>query len=93
MMEPQFYTPKKRRKCPKCRCVEIIWHEVWGGHTIQFQQDKDGVINRVGMMDNESDPFKVVGECNKCGHLWAVPKAKQITDITEETALGLEVTP
>jgi hypothetical protein len=69
--------------CPKCRAkgTSVYLLELWKNHSIEFSQEEDGSL--IGSNQSEGDPYKVVGICRKCEHVWTLRGARQITDLEE----------
>jgi hypothetical protein len=67
--------------CPKCQAKgsDICLQELWKNHSIEFIQEKDGRL--MGGCQNEGSPYKVVGICTHCDHIWTLRGIAQITDL------------
>ena len=73
---------RSKVKCPNCLNSEnLVFVEVWQGHTISFEQQKNGEIDPIGYM-GQGAPYKVEAKC-VCGKVWTIRGAIQITDLVE----------
>lgn len=71
---------KTKCKCPKCKSDDLIFMEVWEGHTITWECISGKFDREDGALE-PGDPYRVDGKCKKCQHVWRIRKALQIDDI------------
>lgn len=71
---------KSKAMCHKCGSRDLILVEIWEGHTIEWQQINGEFDKNDGTLE-AGDPYKVEGQCKKCGHAWVFRKKIQITDL------------
>jgi len=77
----------KPRRCPRCRGNPSFYTEVWEGHTIEFEADKEGFPSDTGYL-NPGNPYRVTARCSKCGYNWRLRGVGQITDLEQQNDSG-----
>lgn len=70
-------------ECPKCKSRSMTLSEHWNC-SIDFLVTDGWVDLANGNMHPDGDPYKVSAKCAKCGHVWTLRKATQITNVCVE---------
>lgn len=69
------------KRCPKCKVgpENVLIRELWRNHSIVFDQDEAGKIDREGYL-SEGSPYALQGECGVCQHRWKI-RGSQISNL------------
>lgn len=71
----------------KCKCKadgsDILLHEFWKNHSIEFQQLDSGKVEREGILQNGS-PYMVQAFCMRCRRRWKLRGVTQISELERE---------
>lgn len=80
----EAFMTETKAKCPKCNSINLLLTEVWGEHTIEWEQ-LDGKIDRNNGVLEPGDPYKVEGRCKDCGNNWTFRGVYQIDKLFKES--------